>query len=245
MWNKRVNAPSTIFTARNSMSPRQVASKAYSLACKKLDRDERRRRPSYDVRERVLLYNTMNKADNVLNKPKARTNRRVLAAEDDEVGYDDPPQCNQHHQHYPPHHHSPLALVSMTDEEDQPEDQEIQASLPQSQQSPVTTVSPPPQPEVSSSQPTPMAIEPSIPSEEVSLPEIAESSLASVPPAPPSVPLVATVQVHPPFLPLSLLPNPPTTASSSIIPLDLPALECRIALSHSSYRFTCTPPVIV
>ncbi|KAI9489323.1 hypothetical protein BDB00DRAFT_941736 [Zychaea mexicana] len=124
MWNKRNNAPSTIFTSTRNMSPRQMATKAFSLACKKLDRDEKRRRPSYHIRERVLLYNTMNKADSVLNKRQTRTNRRVMAAEDDEVGYDDPPQSNHHHQHYPPHHHSPLAHSNMDDEEDEEQQQQ-------------------------------------------------------------------------------------------------------------------------
>ncbi|KAI8095948.1 hypothetical protein BDF21DRAFT_407132 [Thamnidium elegans] len=67
-----------------NLSPRQVANKAYSLAIKKLDKDDKRRRPQYSVRERLLLSNTMNKAEDVLNKRTTRLNRRVLSFESDE-----------------------------------------------------------------------------------------------------------------------------------------------------------------
>ncbi|KAF7725820.1 hypothetical protein EC973_009243 [Apophysomyces ossiformis] len=67
-----------------SMSPRQVANKAYKLACTKLDRDEKRRRPQYTIRERVLLFNTIVKAEDVLSKRTQRFNRRVLAFEQDD-----------------------------------------------------------------------------------------------------------------------------------------------------------------
>ena len=143
----------------------------------------------------------------------------------------------------------------MSDEEDQAEDQEIQASLPQSQPLPATPAPVSPQLQVSTTTitTTPMAVDddqPSIPCEQSSFapePVSTEPLLAPVVVAAAAapVPLVASVQVYPPLLPLSLLPNPSTAAHSSIIPLDLPALECRIAVSHSSYKFTCTPPVIV
>ncbi|KAI9280002.1 hypothetical protein BY458DRAFT_553423 [Sporodiniella umbellata] len=50
------------------LSPRQVANKALSLAVKKLDRDDKRKRPQYSVRERLLLSHTMARAEDVLNK---------------------------------------------------------------------------------------------------------------------------------------------------------------------------------
>lgn len=72
-------------TSNNSnLSPRQVATKAYSLAIKKLDKDDKRRRPQYTVRERLLLSNTMNKAEDLLNKRTSRLNRRVLSFESDD-----------------------------------------------------------------------------------------------------------------------------------------------------------------
>ncbi|KAI9258998.1 hypothetical protein BDA99DRAFT_538920 [Phascolomyces articulosus] len=242
MWSKRVNAPNTLFTSTRNMSPRQVASKAHSLACKKLDRDEKRRRPSYHIRERVLLNNTMIKADALLNKRQARTNRRVLAAEDDEVGYDDPPQTQQHHQHYPPHHHSPLAHSNM--EEDEEPLQEQEQSLPPQQ--PVMTA------EIVSPQP----LKP-----EQQLSEQQPLQLVSTPPSPPLSAFVlssspsSTNQAQAPLLPTSipLPPSPPTTppllSSSSItsIPLDLPTLDCRILVSHNHLqnKFTCTAPAII
>ncbi|GAA5809394.1 hypothetical protein MFLAVUS_002802 [Mucor flavus] len=78
------NNNSTASNANASLSPRQVANKAYSLAIKKLDKDDKRRRPQYSVRERLLLSNTMNKAEDVLNKRTTRLNRRVLSFESDE-----------------------------------------------------------------------------------------------------------------------------------------------------------------
>ena len=72
-------------TTTSQLSPRQVANKAYSLAIKKLDKDDQRRRPHYSVRERLLLSNTMAKAEDVLNKRTPRTNRRALLFEDDDV----------------------------------------------------------------------------------------------------------------------------------------------------------------
>ncbi|ORY98846.1 hypothetical protein BCR43DRAFT_488272 [Syncephalastrum racemosum] len=126
MWSKkRSNAPSTIFS-RGTMSPRQVATKAYTLACKKLDKDDHRRRPHYHVRERVLLNNTMNKAEDVLNKRNPRFNRRVLAAEDDEHEYDLNPQesvaHDYFHHHQNNHHDSPLHELVSDDEDDDDDD---------------------------------------------------------------------------------------------------------------------------
>ncbi|KAI8079007.1 uncharacterized protein B0P05DRAFT_542025 [Gilbertella persicaria] len=77
-WIKKNNADS------KAMSPRQIANKAYSLAIKKLDKDEKRRRPQYSIREKLLLSNTMAKAESVLNKQLPRSNRRVLAFEQDD-----------------------------------------------------------------------------------------------------------------------------------------------------------------
>ncbi|KAL0079896.1 hypothetical protein J3Q64DRAFT_1751673 [Phycomyces blakesleeanus] len=89
-------APSTVFSTA-AMSPRQVANKAYSLACKKLDRDDRRSRPRYNIRERLLLCNTINKAEDVLNKRTQRFNRRVLSIEDEDFGHSETPESHQPH----------------------------------------------------------------------------------------------------------------------------------------------------
>ncbi|KAL9551910.1 hypothetical protein MBANPS3_004047 [Mucor bainieri] len=80
--NKKSSTASS--TTTSNLSPRQVANKAYSLAIKKLDRDDKRRRPHYTVRERLLLSNTMTKAEDLLNKRTPRSNRRVLASEFDD-----------------------------------------------------------------------------------------------------------------------------------------------------------------
>lgn len=62
------------------LSPRQIANKAYTLAIKKLDRDDKRKKPQYSVRERLLLSNTMAKAEDVLNK-KIRVKNNILSDE--------------------------------------------------------------------------------------------------------------------------------------------------------------------
>lgn len=79
-------SPSTLFST--TLSPRQVANKAYSLAIKKLDRDDKRSRPRYNVRERLLLCHTLTHAEQFLQKRTARTNRRVMAFEDDDDAFD-------------------------------------------------------------------------------------------------------------------------------------------------------------
>lgn len=74
-------------------SPRQVATRAYSLACKKLDRDERKSKQNYTLRERLLLYRTMSHAEEVLQKRTRRTIRRVMDAEEDEEAFGLPKPC--------------------------------------------------------------------------------------------------------------------------------------------------------
>ncbi|KAI9321695.1 hypothetical protein BX666DRAFT_1904755 [Dichotomocladium elegans] len=111
MWKR--SAP----TFSRQLSPRQIASKAQSLASKKLDRDEKRRRPQYHMRERVLLCNTMTEADAFLNKRTCRTNRRVLASEEDDVVGFDKPTYHHNNQHHPCIHHSPLCDNALLDQD--------------------------------------------------------------------------------------------------------------------------------
>ncbi|KAG2197412.1 hypothetical protein INT47_005665 [Mucor saturninus] len=79
-----INKNKSTINNSSNLSPRQVANKAYSLAIKKLDKDDKRRRPQYTVRERLLLSNTMTRAEDLLNKRTSRLNRRVLAVEHEE-----------------------------------------------------------------------------------------------------------------------------------------------------------------
>ncbi|KAG1471965.1 hypothetical protein G6F56_001814 [Rhizopus delemar] len=81
-------APCTIFST-TTLSPRQIANKAYTLGCKKLDRDDKRSNQKYHLRERVLLYNTITKAEEALNAKIKRNNRRVVSAEDDGDEHDE------------------------------------------------------------------------------------------------------------------------------------------------------------
>ncbi|KAF7722309.1 hypothetical protein EC973_003460 [Apophysomyces ossiformis] len=106
--NKNNRAPTTIFF-QSALSPRQIANKAITLGCKKLDRDDKRSRPRYDVRERLLLCNTIAKAEELLNKRTRRTNRRVMAAEDEE-GEDSFNESKNHqpHSYHSQESHSPL-----------------------------------------------------------------------------------------------------------------------------------------
>ncbi|KAI8370683.1 uncharacterized protein BYT42DRAFT_583350 [Radiomyces spectabilis] len=114
-------APTTIF-ATSTLSPRQIANKAITLGCKKLDRDDKRSRPRYHMRERLLLCNTIAKAEEVLNQRTRRTNRRVMAAEEDdsEFSIEEHMEHQKHQQLHHQHHsdeHSPLR--SSTADEDQ------------------------------------------------------------------------------------------------------------------------------
>ncbi|CAO3583710.1 unnamed protein product [Absidia cylindrospora] len=153
-------APSSIFSSNNNLSPRQVANKAYSLAIKKLDRDDKRNRPQYNVRERLLLCNTLCKAEQFLQKRTARSNRRVMAFEDDDMTSpvedvmttsststtEVSPSASSDirdspmEQQYIEHHHSPLCHIEETDdeEEDDDDDQPKTPDSQQQQQQPIT-----------------------------------------------------------------------------------------------------------
>ncbi|KAG1112512.1 hypothetical protein G6F42_014721 [Rhizopus arrhizus] len=133
MWSKRStlqttnnrSAPCTIFST-TTLSPRQIANKAYSLGCKKLDRDDKRSKQQYHVRERLLLCNTISKAEEMLNARTRRTNRRVMSAEDDEEeNYNNSSQMKPHH-HSNSEHHSPLRNSSDDLEEEEEEQESIQ-----------------------------------------------------------------------------------------------------------------------
>jgi len=78
---------SPIPASPSASSPRQIATRAYNLACKKLERDEKRSKPTYMIRERLLLYRTMVQAEEVLQKRTRRTIRRVMDAEEDEESF--------------------------------------------------------------------------------------------------------------------------------------------------------------
>ncbi|CAO3626804.1 unnamed protein product [Mucor hiemalis] len=128
MWSKRSNnkAPCTIFST-TTLSPRQIANKAYSLGCKKLDRDDKRSKQRYHVRERLLICNTITRAEEVLNARTRRTNRRVMAAEDEEEASSDEFSMKNNHHHHSNNkeHHSPLrSFASEDDEEDEEEEEE-------------------------------------------------------------------------------------------------------------------------
>ncbi|KAI8074841.1 hypothetical protein BC940DRAFT_178 [Gongronella butleri] len=132
MANRR-SAPSTIF-ATTKQSPRQIALKTFSLGCKKLDRDDRRSRPQYNVRERLLLCNMINQAEEVLNKRARRTNRRVMEAEDDDSHFDANLHTGtaEHVKHFQEHqkylheeHHSPLRDSEIADDEEEDDETAI------------------------------------------------------------------------------------------------------------------------
>ncbi|KAL0092611.1 hypothetical protein J3Q64DRAFT_1223494 [Phycomyces blakesleeanus] len=106
LWSNRSKAPTTVFVA--TLSPRQIATKALTLGCKKLDRDDRRRKPKYSIRERLLLCITISNAEEVLNKRTRRTNRRVMDAEED---LEDLKQ----HAPSPKELHSPLRSLVITE----------------------------------------------------------------------------------------------------------------------------------
>ncbi|KAK4516422.1 uncharacterized protein ATC70_011394 [Mucor velutinosus] len=135
MWSKKStlqstnnrSAPCTIFST-TTLSPRQIANKAYTLGCKKLDRDDKRSKQQYHVRERLLLCNTISKAEEMLNARTRRTNRRVMSAEDEEEeNYTNSSHMKPHH-HSNSEHHSPLRNSS--DDLDEEEEESIQHTPP-------------------------------------------------------------------------------------------------------------------
>lgn len=113
IWSNRNKAPCTIFSS-TTLSPRQIANKAYSLGCKKLDRDDKQSKQKYHVRERLLLCNTIAKAEEVLNARTRRTNRRVMAAEEEEAD-----EFSAKHVPINKEHHSPLRSSATESEEEQ------------------------------------------------------------------------------------------------------------------------------
>ncbi|OBZ84236.1 hypothetical protein A0J61_07716 [Choanephora cucurbitarum] len=119
------SAPCTIFST-TALSPRQIANKAYTLGCKKLDRDDKRSKQKYHVRERLLLCNTIAKAEEVLNTRTRRTNRRVMAAEDE----DSNEEFSQKPMSHTSEHHSPLRSSSDDEEEEEEEEEEEQQTIP-------------------------------------------------------------------------------------------------------------------
>ena len=132
IWSKRDgntttnnrSAPCTIFST-TALSPRQIANKAYSLGCKKLDRDDKRSKQRYHMRERLLLVNTIAKAEEVLKARTRRTNRRVMAAEDEEEHSTD--EFSKKHHVNNKEHHSPLRSSASEEEE---EEQEKESQIP-------------------------------------------------------------------------------------------------------------------
>ncbi|KAI9307891.1 hypothetical protein BJ944DRAFT_228230 [Cunninghamella echinulata] len=127
--NRAHRGPPTTIFASKQLSPRQIATKALTLGCKKLDRDDKRSRPLYNVRERLLLCNTIARAEEVLNKRTRRTNRRVMSAEDEEYLFDSntlkhhpPPSQNNSNSHHDDHC-SPLRASSSDEEDEQEQEQ--------------------------------------------------------------------------------------------------------------------------
>ncbi|KAI9282257.1 hypothetical protein BY458DRAFT_497643 [Sporodiniella umbellata] len=119
-WPKR-SAPCTIFTA--NLSPRQIANKAYTLGCKKLEKDDKRNHPKYQLRERVLLGNTISKAEESLNAKTKRHNRRVVSAEDE----DDHDEFS-HKQNT--HHTTPIHSRLREEDHEEEEEKEKEESIP-------------------------------------------------------------------------------------------------------------------
>lgn len=143
IWSKRTSkqAPCTIFSS-TSLSPRQIANKAYTLGYKKLDRDDKRSQQKYHLRERLLLYNTITKAEEVLNARTRRTNRRVMAAEDDDDDYHEFSMKHNNNNNTCNHHDkSPLKQNIQEEEEEEQEDQDIPILTPSTSTSTISSIS--------------------------------------------------------------------------------------------------------
>lgn len=143
IWSKRTSkqAPCTIFSS-TSLSPRQIANKAYTLGYKKLDRDDKRSQQKYHLRERLLLYNTITKAEEVLNARTRRTNRRVMAAEDDDDDHHEFSMKHNNNNNTCNHHDkSPLKQNIQEEEEEEQEDQDIPILTPSTSTSTISSIS--------------------------------------------------------------------------------------------------------
>lgn len=144
IWSKRTSkqAPCTIFSS-TSLSPRQIANKAYTLGYKKLDRDDKRSQQKYHLRERLLLYNTITKAEEVLNARTRRTNRRVMAAEDDDDDYHEFSMKHNNNNNNTCNHHdkSPLKQNIQEEEEEEEECQDIPILTPSTSTSTISSIS--------------------------------------------------------------------------------------------------------
>lgn len=69
MANSRQSTPNPTFRrARAPRSPQELAARCYKIACKKLEADEKK--PVYDVRQRLLLCVTLNKAERLIQTLK-------------------------------------------------------------------------------------------------------------------------------------------------------------------------------
>ncbi|PHZ14023.1 uncharacterized protein RHIMIDRAFT_236016 [Rhizopus microsporus ATCC 52813] len=143
IWSKRASkqAPCTIFSS-TSLSPRQIANKAYTLGYKKLDRDDKRSKQKYHLRERLLLYNTITKAEEVLNTRTRRTNRRVMAAEDDDDDHHEFSMKHNNNNTCNHHDKSPLKQnIKEEEEEEEQEDQDIPILTPSTSTSTISSIS--------------------------------------------------------------------------------------------------------
>jgi hypothetical protein len=127
IWSKRNNnlnrAPRTVFST-SQLSPRQIANKAYSLGCKKLERDDKRTKQQYHVRERLLIFNTIARAEEVLSSRTRRTNRRVMNAEENEE--EALKEITERIQHGRTQSDSRSPLRSTTSDDEEEEEQEEQ-----------------------------------------------------------------------------------------------------------------------
>ncbi|SAL95722.1 hypothetical protein [Absidia glauca] len=93
--------------SRQARSPRQIANKAYSLATKKISFDDRRKRPHYHLRERLMIQHTMRKAKRVLS-PNESFSMRVLVHPYDTC--QTPTLGSEQAQHFPPPPALPLTF---------------------------------------------------------------------------------------------------------------------------------------
>lgn len=119
-------------------SPRQIASRAYNLATKKINNDDRRKRHVYHMRERLLIQKTMVTAKFLL---KTSSNQHFKVALSD--AYDDyqtPLSSSQAPHHYPPPPFPSHAAVSPPSQEPEAFGTQMGLSSPPSPSSPPTLV---------------------------------------------------------------------------------------------------------
>ncbi|ORZ13213.1 hypothetical protein BCR42DRAFT_72819 [Absidia repens] len=126
---------------QQARSPRQIAKKAYSTASKKISLDDRRKRQHYHMRERLLIQNTMMKAEMMLNSQSSKLSNSKVALS---CPFDNIKTPSRHHYPPPPPLSKPEQLSATLTSHTTKSQSFPAVTLKETSQQPCTTISPTP-----------------------------------------------------------------------------------------------------